>query len=128
VLRACLEKPGGWGSQDERHALTLNLCYCAGEMYVLLCKLGYCALCKCVAVPPAALCCWHGGAEGRSQSASAGREIVTQGGDVKRKERNGREDGWERPNSSRGAAAAVASGWCCAAAAAAANGYWLLRS
>ena len=36
VLRACLEKrrPGGWGSQDERHALTLNLCYFAT---VLLC-------------------------------------------------------------------------------------------
>ena len=42
MLRACLEKrqPGGWGSQDERHALTLNLCYCATVRVKCMC---YCA-------------------------------------------------------------------------------------
>ena len=61
------------------------MCYCANQATVLLCvvQMCYCAASSVVLLARKA--------EGRSQSASAGREIVTHGGEVKRKERNGRE-------------------------------------
>jgi len=78
VLRACLEKRqlGGWGSQDERHALTLNLCYCAGEMYVLLCKPGYCATVRCANV---LLCRQQRGAAGTGELRAEASQLVREG-------------------------------------------------